>query len=344
MKTIGGILFLSLCAALFIGCGAPAGNTGNSNANSNASKPTAAAPTVDSLMAMEKSANEAYTAANTKWFTDNLSSKFTMSMGGKVSGKDQVIAGIGQTKCDVKNLNVSDGALGKINDDTYVVTYKLTGDGSCSYQGHSEPLHDTRAATVWVREGDGWKAVYHGENTIIDPKNPPKADDKKADAPKADDKKASDKSAANSNSVSNSNSTSNSAPAPPAKSPNTDALVTKHQAGWEAWRKKDENWLNTNVTDAIVFVDPAGGVAAGKAAVVKGWMDMKCDGVTKTSFTNGYAVTLSPTAELLFGTGNADGSCDGQKNGDTPTAAVYVKDGSEWKLAFMIESMPESGM
>ena len=342
MKKIGGIIFLGLCASLLAGCGAPPANNGNANTNSNASKPTAAAPTVDALMAMEKAANEAYTTANTKWFTDNLSSKFAMSMGGKVSGKDQVISGIGQTKCDIKNLNLSDGALGKINDDTYVFTYKLSGDGSCTYEGHSEAMHDTRAATVWVREGDSWKAVYHGENMIIDPKNPPKADDKKAEAPKADDKKPAANTASNSNS--NSNSASNTASAPPAKSPNTDALVAKHQAGWEAWRKKDENWLNSNTTDGIVFVDPTGGVHSGKATVVKGWQDMKCDGVTKTSFTNGYAVTLSPTAELLFGTGNADGSCDGQKNGDTPTAAVYVKEGSDWKLAFMVESMPESGM
>jgi len=342
MKKIGGIIFLGLCASLLAGCGAPPANNGNANTNSNTSKPTAAAPTVDALMAMEKAANEAYTTANTKWFTDNLSSKFAASMGGKVAGKDQVISGIGQTKCDIKNLNLSDGALGKINDDTYVFTYKLSGDGSCTYEGHSEAMHDTRAATVWVREGDSWKAVYHGENMIIDPKNPPKADDKKAEAPKADDKKPAANTASNSNS--NSNSASNTASAPPAKSPNTDALVAKHQAGWEAWRKKDENWLNSNTTDGIVFVDPTGGVHSGKATVVKGWQDMKCDGVTKTSFTNGYAVTLSPTAELLFGTGNADGSCDGQKNGDTPTAAVYVKEGSDWKLAFMVESMPESGM
>src|SRR6476646_752640 len=132
MKKIGGILFLALCGLLLGACTPPANTTVNSNANSNANtaKTTAAAPTVDALMALEKSANEAYTTANTKWFTDNLSSKFAMSMGGKVAGKDEVISGIGQTKCDVKNINVSDGALAKLNDDTYAVTYKLSGEGS----------------------------------------------------------------------------------------------------------------------------------------------------------------------------------------------------------------------
>jgi len=32
-----------------------------------------------------------------------------------------------------------------------------------------------RAASLWVRSGDKWLAVYHGEVPIVDPKNPPKA-------------------------------------------------------------------------------------------------------------------------------------------------------------------------
>ena len=50
-----------------------------------------------------------------------------------------------------------------------------------------------RAASLWVRSGDKWLAVYHGEVPIVDPKNPPKAAPAapaKKGEPKKDDKAA----------------------------------------------------------------------------------------------------------------------------------------------------------
>jgi hypothetical protein len=52
---------------------------------------------------------------------------------------------------------------------------------------------------------------------------------------------------------------------------------------------------------------------------------------------------ISPTVEILTLTGSADGTCDGQKNGDLYQTAVYVKEGDTWKLAYMMES-PAMGM
>ena len=45
----------------------------------------------------------------------------------------------------------------------------------------------------------------------------------------------------------------------------------------------------------------------------------------------------------LTGKGEADGSCDGQKNGPLYTTAFYVKEGDAWKLAFMFEALPTPG-
>ena len=71
---------------------------------------------------------------------------------------------------------------------------------------------------------------------------------------------------------------------------------------------------------------------------------MKCDGITKTSVTDGYSVALSPTLELFHLKGNADGKCDGHPNGDIWQTTLYVKDGDAWKIAFMFERMPGMGM
>ena len=64
-------LFIAVLAALAIwmtGCGAPAANNANSNANANTAKPTAAAPTADAFLDMEKKAQEAYTKADGAYF------------------------------------------------------------------------------------------------------------------------------------------------------------------------------------------------------------------------------------------------------------------------------------
>ena len=168
---------------------------------------------------------------------------------------------------------------------------------------------------------------------IIDPKAPPPAPakpDAKKEAPKKDDKPAANASA-NSNTA---------APAAPAKSANTDALTKTHNAGWEAFMKKDATWFNANLTDGATNVDPMGGVVSGKANVVKNWTEtMKCEGITKVSVSDGFATAISPTVELLTVKGNADGTCDGQKNGDLYQSTIYVKEGDAWKLAFMFESL-----
>src|SRR5688500_17540537 len=94
---------LTAFAAFLISGYAPAANTNTAantaNANSNANK-SAAAPTVDFLMSMDKAANEAFAKSDTKWFQDNLSSKFVMYPMGQRMGKDAVIRMIGSNKCD----------------------------------------------------------------------------------------------------------------------------------------------------------------------------------------------------------------------------------------------------
>lgn len=345
MKRIFFGLALVSLSAFAASCGAPAANTTvtnvNANANSNMNKPAAAAPTTESMMAMEKAANEAWTKSDTKWFQDNVSAKFVMYMGdGTRMDKDAAIKMVGSSKCDVKTYDFTEPAMSKINDDTYAITYKATFDGTCTMGGKTEKLPSpVRAASVVSREGGKWMAVFHGENMIIDPKNPP------SPPAKTDDKKASDtKPAANANSGANSNTSStnsNSSPAAPAKSANNEALAALHSKGWEAFRNKDAKWFESGMTENMTFVDPIGGVQKSRADAIKQWTEtMKCEGITKTSFTEAVATSVSPTVEILTGKGTADGICDGQKNGPIYQTAVYVKEGDAWKLAFMFESLP----
>lgn len=314
---------------LFVfGCGSPATNTpANANSNANAAKPVAAAPSKDALFEMDKKANEAWMKGDKAYFEGMLSDKFvSFERGGRMT-KAEMLSMLGSFKCDVKTWSLDDPQMSKINDDTYAVVYKGTFDGTCTGpDGKAQKIPSpTRAASVWVRDGEKWKGTFHAETLIIDPKSPPPPPEKKEEA------KNEDKAEANTNAA--------PAPAKPTASANTDALVKIHTAGWEAFKAKDAKWFDANISSSFAFVDALGTYFGSKADTIKQWTEtMKCEGITKVSVTEGFSTAISPTVELLNLKGSADGTCDGQKNGPLYQSAVYVKEGDAWKLAFMFET------
>lgn len=336
MRKIGTFFIMMAVAAMLAACGGTAENkpaNANANANANATKPVAAAPTKEALLDMDKKATEAWIKGDATYFEGMLSDKFVSYNNGERYDKAAEIAMIKGVKCDFKSWSLDDAQMSKINDDTYVVVYKNTSDGSCTWEGKTEKMPSpVRAATVWVRNGDKWQGAYHSETMIIDPKAPPppaakkeepKKDDAKKEEPKKDDAKAD----------------TAAKPAKPTPSANTEALVKAHQAGWEAFKAKDAKYFESTLASSFSFVDPMGGYVGTKADAIKAWTEtMKCEGITKVSVTDGFATAISPTVEILTLKGSADGKCDGQPNGDLYQSAVYVKEGDAWKLAFMFES------
>jgi hypothetical protein len=342
MRKIGWILFLFACAYALIGCGAPVANSGNTNvANTNtnaAPKPAAAAPTVDALMAMDKQANDAYLKGDGKFFDGFLSDKFVMYGGGMRAGKATIVDMIGKVKCDSAEATLSEPQMTIIDADTAVLTYKDTYTGKCTMNGKEEPNPSpTRAASVYVRNGDKWAPVFHGENLIIDPKNPPKAPAKAAEPKKADDK-----TTASANSNSKSNSSAPAAPALPAKSANTDAVAAIEKSGWQAWMAKDATKLDAFMAKNAAIVSADGSTMNDRAGIIKYWAEMPCKDVKMVDVKDPYSVALSPTVEMLTFTGVSDGTCFDTKNTPQPSVSIYVKEGDAWKLAFAFGGQADS--
>lgn len=314
--------------------GTPASNVGNTANANTATKPAAAAPTADALLAMDKQANEAYLKGDGKFFDGFLSDKFVMYGGGQRAGKVFVADMISKTKCDSQDFKLDEPAMTMIDADTYVMTYKNTYNGRCTYDGKEMPNPSpVRAASVYVRNGDKWSAVFHGENLIIDTKNPPKPPAKAAEPKKAEAKK--DDKAANSSSAP-------AAPALPAKSANTDAVAAIEKTGWEAWRDKDAKKLDGILAKNVAIVSADGSTMNDRAGVIKYWTEMPCKDVKTVDVKDPYGVALSPTVEMLTFSGEADGSCFDMKNTPQPSVSIYVKDGDAWKLAFAFGGTSDS--
>src|SRR3989442_4542370 len=103
-------LFTLLAAAstFFAACGAPAANTGANNANTNTTKPVAAAPTVDALMVLDRQANEAYVKGNSKFFEGMLSDKFViLTNDGQRMAKTATVKMIASVKSDIKSMDLT---------------------------------------------------------------------------------------------------------------------------------------------------------------------------------------------------------------------------------------------
>ncbi len=318
-------------AISFTACGETASNAPANTANTanTAAKPTAAAPTKEALLDMDKKAHEAWAKGDTAYFEGILSDKFVIYSDGTRMNRADEIKMIGGVKCDVKSMSLDEAEMAKLNDDTYALTYKSNFDGTCTFGGKTEKVPSpTRSTTVWARNGDKWQAIYHGSTPIIDPKAPPAAPDtakkeepKKDDAAKADDKK------------------DEATPAKATPSANTDALVKLHTGGWEAWKANDAKWFNDHLTADAALVNSDGGYVSGKAELTKLWTDATlCEGVTKVTLEDGAAFAISPTLEILTLKGRSDGKCGGQPNTPQYQSVFYVKEGDAWKLAFMFAS------
>jgi len=340
MKKTLQFILLAAASTLVAACGAPATNTGgnnaSTNANTNTTKPVAAAPTADALMALDKQANEAYVKGDSKFFEGMLSDKFVIvTDDGQRMDKGATVKMIASVKCDIKSMDLTEPAMSMIDADTYALSYKATWDGMCPGPEGTRPMKvpsPIRSASIWVRSGDKWQAVFHGENLIVDPKNPPKA--APAAPPKKEAPKKDDKTAANSNTASN-----NAAPARATPDANTDALVKVELALWEAWKAHDAKKLDELMAKDVSFVNIFGTYLATRADAMKDWTGTGCE-VKSVSVTNGFASALSPTVEMLTRKGTADGTCGGQKIGGTDIwgVSIYVKDGDAWKFAFGMNS------
>src|SRR5207249_12279849 len=124
--------------------------------------------------------------------------------GGQRMDKAATVKMIAGVKCDIKSMDLTEPAMSMIDADTYALSYKATWDGTCDGPD-GKPMKvpsPIRSASIWVRSGDKWQAVFHGENLIVDPKNPPTAaptaSPEKPKKPKKEEPKKDDKTAANS--------------------------------------------------------------------------------------------------------------------------------------------------
>ncbi len=320
MTKLKNVSFAAAAAFVFTAGIAPTVNSAANDANAvnTTAKPATAPPTREALVALEKSAFEAWKTRDAKFWNTFLADKFVgYGSSGKLD-KASAIKELAGTDCTIKSYALSGEQMTPLGKDAALLTFKAAVDGTCD--GQKVPAISS-AASVYVRDGrDGakWKAAFHAEAPVVDPKAAaakPAEADKKREAPEKDKAKTA---------------AANTAPA---------ALVAAERAIWEAWRAHDARKLADLTTSEISFINIFGTFFATKADALKDWTSEGCD-VKSVSVTNAAATMLSPTVGILTFNGGADGTCFGQKVGPIWGTSIYVKDkdgeGNPWKWTFGI--------
>ena len=307
MATIKYFVLTAAAALVFTACDGTA-PANNANAANTAAKTPPAAPTMDALVTLEKSAYEAWKSKDAKFWDTFLSDTF---VGYGSSGKlDKASATREYTgaDCEIKSYALSDERMKPLGNDAALITYKATVDGTCG--GQKVPANSW-AAGVYVRDGDKWKGAFHAGAPVVDPKAAPAKPVGKKEASKEVEAK------------------------PAARDAGTDAMLAVEKAVWEAWKAHDAKKLEDLTARDISFINIFGTYFATKANALKDWTGAGCD-VKSVSVTDAAGTMLSPTVGILTFKGAADGTCYGQKVGPIWGTSVYVKDGNAWKWTFGI--------
>jgi hypothetical protein len=308
-------ILMLIAAAMLTACGTPAGNSPANGANgaNTAAKPAAAAPTKDSVVALEKAAWKAWETRDTKYFEENISDKYVGFGASGRMDKAASIKALGDTKCEVKSYSFSDENLHMAGPDVAFLTFKAAQDYTCD--GKKGP-GNVWSASIYVREGDKWKNAFYAEAPVVDPKAAPA---KPAEPAKKDEASAKPAEA-------KPDEAKPDAPKPDAA---TDALFAVEKKAWEDWMKKDAKGLDAFAAKDMVSLSGAEGWTD-RAASLKRWSDPTCD-IKAVSVTDPASVAFGSDYALLTFKATVDGKCGGQSIPPEWGATIYGKEGGVWK-------------
>jgi hypothetical protein len=312
MKLIKHLAAISFAAFLATAC-QPAANTSNNstalnaNANANTTKAASAAPTKEELMALERSAYEAWKTRDAKFWDPFLTANFVgLGPTGKLD-KAAAIKDFSSGDCDVKSFSISDDQMTPLGNDAALMTYKVSIDATCG--GQKIPANNW-AAGVYVREGDKWKGAFHAESPISDPNAKPMAPAPPPAKP----------------------ATSTVAPAATSTSDAaTEALMALEKKAWDDWKNRNAAGLEAFASSNLIAFTGKG--RQDKAGAIKTWMEDGCE-VKSASLSDPASVSIGPDYRLFTFKATLDAKCGGTKIPSENGVTIYAKEGDTWKALF----------
>lgn len=306
MKNFIWIILVALFAITFSACNETAtntnSNTGNTNTAAETDKEKSETELKSAIVALENTAHKAVQDKNGKFFEGFLTEGFVgLGRNGR-GGKAVVPKAISESKCESKDFSVSDEEVTLLGEGVALMTSKFTSDNSCDGKATPSP---NWTATVYIKDGDNWKAAYHQSAPTADAKgeNPSPT----ADAPKPKPMEDADKEL-------------------------TATLSAIDKSLTEAWTKKDTKPFEETLAENFTVLNPGGW--ENRAEALKNIGEHKCE-VKSYSLSDFHTSKISDNIFLLTYKATTEGTCDGKPiPKGSWVSSVFMKDGDKWKGLF----------
>jgi uncharacterized protein (TIGR02246 family) len=119
------------------------------------------------IVALEKSAFEAWMNKDRKFFEDHMSEDGQYLDLNGVGGKAQYVKAIIDNDCKVSRYSLDNTKVTMLSNDVALLTYRYAHDVVCGGNPEASPLW---ASTVYVRRGGKWLIAFHQEIPAVQAK------------------------------------------------------------------------------------------------------------------------------------------------------------------------------
>ncbi|MCO6512321.1 MAG: nuclear transport factor 2 family protein [Aridibacter famidurans] len=318
MSKLIGIFVICFAVFSFTACPPPTENGANTGGNSGANDATTEKTLEATLTDLDKQAGEAWKSKNGQFFETFLTDNFVGGGNFGFSDKAGAVRGISTSKCDVKSTSTSEYKTVELSDSAAILAGKNSVEGTC--EGNKIP--EEYFATLYVKEGDSWKAAYYQSAAI-----PPSSDAKEEPAKE----EGSDANAAKSPASEEKEAASEEAPPKP-NIPNdaelAKTLIEMEKPLWDAWAKHDTKPFEDKLASNFHAVSSAG--IKDRAAEIKWVTDHKCEQSSAT-LSGEKATKVNDDLVVLTYSAASKGTCEGQPMPNMYVTTIYQKDGDSWK-------------
>lgn len=120
-----------------------------------------------------------------------------------------------------------------------------------------------------------------------------------------------------------------------------DELIAREKAEWQAWANGDGEAYRDWLTEDATFAVAGDGLTTGRDAIIADISSHDCE-IKDLDFADFNLRQLSPDVAVLTYTATSETTCQGQKlPGALYATSIYVRQGSEWRLASYQETALE---
>ncbi|HUF03149.1 MAG TPA: nuclear transport factor 2 family protein [Aridibacter sp.] len=329
MSKMIGILVICFAVLSFTAC-PPAGETGaNTGDNSGANDATTEKTLEATLTELDQKAGEAWKNKDSKYFEGFMTDNFVGGGNFGFADKAMSLNGIAKNPCEVKSTATSGYKTVELSDTAAILAGKNSIDGTCD--GNKIP--EEYFATLYIKEGDTWKAAYYqsaaippSEDAKEEPAKPEGSDTGAAKRPVPEEKEEAKEE---------------EAPAKP-NIPNdpelAKTLMETEKSLWDAWLKHDKKLFEEKLGPNFHAINSAG--IRDRATELDFIGEHKCEGGGVT-LSDEKATKVNDDFVILTYSASAKVTCDGQPFPNMYVSTVMQKDGDSWKpvLHFTSEEM-----